>query len=239
MRRELTTLSELARLGFARLGSVRERLEELEGLVGAGDDILDLLGGTADPDQALDALLRLARQHPDAVRATLGSAGATRRLLLVLGASTGLADFLHRRPEALEVLALPMTDLPEPEELRADLLDAVGAGQDGVAALSGDEGRIALRTRYRRQLLRLAAWDLGQPRPLDAVQPVTAVLADLAAAALDASLAVARADAARPGPGRSKPEDIAGTRLAIIRMGKAGARGPNHGRGGDGIFRGG
>ncbi|WP_210481237.1 bifunctional [glutamine synthetase] adenylyltransferase/[glutamine synthetase]-adenylyl-L-tyrosine phosphorylase [Naasia sp. SYSU D00948] len=230
MRRELTTLSELARLGFADLGSVRGKLDELESLVGTGEDLLPLLGGVADPDQALDELLRLARRHPGEVTAALSSAGAARRLLLVLGASAGLADFLSRRPEAFAALAEPFLELPAAEEIRADLLDAVGAGEDGVAALIGDEGRIALRARYRRLLLRLAAWDLGQDRPVEGIQPVTAMLADLAAAALDAALAVARADAARPGagPGRFRPEDIAATRLAIIGMGKAGARELNY-----------
>ena len=64
MRRELTTLSELARLGFAQLGSVRSRLAELGDLVGADEELLPLFGAAADPDQALDELLRLARRHP-------------------------------------------------------------------------------------------------------------------------------------------------------------------------------
>lgn len=228
MRRELTTLSDLARLGFAQLGTVRARFDELEALVGESDDLLPLFGAVADPDLAVDALLRLARRDAQAVAAALGSPGATRRLLLVLGASTGLAEFLARHPDALGALAYPLTELPSPEELREDLLDAVGADARGVASRHGDAGRTALRVRYRRQLLRLAAWDLGQLRPLEAVHAVTVVLADLAAAALDASLAVARADAARPGPGRLPSEHVAATRLAIIGMGKAGARELNY-----------
>ncbi|BDZ46794.1 hypothetical protein GCM10025866_27030 [Naasia aerilata] len=230
MRRELTSLSDLARLGFARLGSVRAQFDELDALVGdgGGDDLMPLFGAVADPDQALEALLRLARAHPDRVRRTLGSAGATRRLLLVLGASSGLADFVQRRPEALEALEAPLTELPTADDLRAGMLAAVGAGEDGIATVAGEPGRVALRVCYRRELLRLAAWDLGQPRAVEAVQAVTAVLADLAAGALDASLAVARADAARPGPGRAARDDIANTRLAIIGMGKAGARELNY-----------
>lgn len=228
MRRELTSLSELAKLGFAQLGGVRGRLAELDELTGLDVDILPLLGAAADPDQALDLLLRLVRRHPAEVTAALGSAGTTRRLLLVLGASTGLAEYLMRRPEALAALREPLTTVPTAEQLRADLLQSVGAGEDGVATLSGDPGRIALRARYRRHLLRLAAWDLAQEDPVQTVRPVTAMLADLAAAALDASLAVARADAARPGAGTYPPARIAATRLAVIGMGKAGARELNY-----------
>ncbi|MCU1437241.1 MAG: glnE [Naasia sp.] len=231
MRRELTTLSELARLGFAELGTVRDRLIELEAITGSSaESVLPLLGTVADPDQALDALLRLARRHAAEVTAALEPAGTTRRLLLVLGASTGLAEYLMRRPEGFEALARPLDAVPTAQQLRADLLGSVRADDAGVAALGGDEGRIALRARYRWHLLRLAAWDLAQAEPLQAVQPVTGMLADLAAGALDASLAVARADAACPGagPGRFTPEQIAATRLAIIGMGKAGARELNY-----------
>ncbi|HEY8589268.1 MAG TPA: bifunctional [glutamine synthetase] adenylyltransferase/[glutamine synthetase]-adenylyl-L-tyrosine phosphorylase [Naasia sp.] len=230
MRRELTSLSELARLGFAQLGSVRERLAEVEELTGSDADLLPLLASAADPDQALDLLVRLARRHPVEVGATLGSAGTTRRLLLVLGASAGLAEYLMRSPDGLEALREPLSAVPTADQLRADLLESVGAGDDGVATVTGDAGRVALRIRYRRHLLRLAAWDLAQADPVQAVQPVTGILADLAAAALDASLAVARADAARPGagPGTFSSERIAGTSLAIIGMGKAGARELNY-----------
>src|SRR3712207_3179316 len=150
MRRELTTLSDLARLGFSDLGGVRGKLEELEALVGTGEELLPLFGGVADPDQALDELLRLARRHPAEVTTALSSAGAARRLLLVLGASTGLADFLSRRPDAFSALAEPMPTPPTPEELLADLLDAVSADEQGVAALEGDEGRVALRVQIGR-----------------------------------------------------------------------------------------
>jgi glutamate-ammonia-ligase adenylyltransferase len=81
---------------------------------------------------------------------------------------------------------------------------------------------VALRVRYRRHLARLAAWDLAQTDPLAAVDHVAAALADLAGAALDASLDVARREVRFP------PVEIAATRLAIIGMGKAGARELNY-----------
>ncbi|BDI22905.1 bifunctional [glutamine synthetase] adenylyltransferase/[glutamine synthetase]-adenylyl-L-tyrosine phosphorylase [Herbiconiux sp. L3-i23] len=230
MRRELATLSELARLGFTELGEVQQRLLEVESLTGeSADALLPLFGSAADPDAALAALLELLRRHPDPMKPVLASEASASRLIVVLGASRGLADFLLRRPEQLEALTEPYTGRPEPDELTDDLLAAVDAA-NGVATVSGDAGRVALRVRYRRQLLRLAAWDLSQPRSLDALQTVTEILADMAAAALEASLAVARADATRAGagPGVFTAEEIASTSLAVIGMGKAGARELNY-----------
>ncbi len=76
--------------------------------------------------------------------------------------------------------------------------------------------------RYRRQLARLTAWDLVQSDPLVAVSIVATALADLAGAALDSALAVARRDSKFPAA------EVAATRLAIIGMGKAGARELNY-----------
>ncbi|MFD1713730.1 bifunctional [glutamine synthetase] adenylyltransferase/[glutamine synthetase]-adenylyl-L-tyrosine phosphorylase [Amnibacterium flavum] len=230
MRRELANLTELARLGFTELGEVHGRLDELTTLLPT--DVVPLLpsfGPAADPDAALTSLLMLARRHPDAVASTLESPASASRLILVLGASSGLAEFLLRHPEQLVALREPFTSRPDADELRASLLESVGA-VDGVATIAGDDGRTALRVRYRRHILQVAAWDLGQPRPLDALQAVTEILADLAGAALEASLAVARADATKPGngPGTFRAAEIAETCLAIIGMGKAGARELNY-----------
>ncbi|THG32941.1 bifunctional [glutamine synthetase] adenylyltransferase/[glutamine synthetase]-adenylyl-L-tyrosine phosphorylase [Naasia lichenicola] len=231
MRRELMSLTEMAKLGFADLGTVADRLVELEELGRTpSEELLSVFGDSADPDQALDWLISLGRRHPDALRSTLASAGVTRRLVRALGASSALGEFVLRHPEQIAALGEPIVTPPTPEELTDDLLASVGAQPTGVATVGGDKGRVALRVAYRRQLLRLAAWDLGQPRPVDAIHVVTAALADLASAALDASLAVARLDATRrgTGPGVFSAEVLAQTRLAIIGMGKAGARELNY-----------
>ncbi len=68
----------------------------------------------------------------------------------------------------------------------------------------------------------LAAWDLEQADGIAVVDQVAASLADLAAAALDAALALARRASRFPA------EEVASTRLAIIGMGKAGARELNY-----------
>jgi [glutamine synthetase] adenylyltransferase / [glutamine synthetase]-adenylyl-L-tyrosine phosphorylase len=230
MRRDSTGLSELAKAGFADLGGARDALGEAAELAGLPvADLLPLFPRAADPDGALHALSRMLRTHDEPVRALLAESGAARRLVSVLGASSGLADFLHRHPDELASLAEPLEGLPDAAMLRADLLDAVGA-VDGYAALTEDAGRKALRIRYRRHLTRLAAYDLSRPEPLAAVEGVTAFLADLAGAALEASLAIARAQvsAGGRGPGRFSREEVDGTLFAVIGMGKAGARELNY-----------
>ena len=64
--------------------------------------------------------------------------------------------------------------------------------------------------------------DLEQPDQLAAVEAVGTALADLAGAALDGALAIARSQSRFPAA------EVAATRLAIIGMGKAGARELNY-----------
>lgn len=210
MFRHQTTLTDLARLGFSELGATNERLSVLD-----SDESIELFQFAADPDQALRLLIGLRESAPDHVARVLADVGATTRLVRVLGASEGLGDFFLRHPEQLDVLQTPLVRLPTPHALVESLVGSV----DG---LRGEAGWSALRIGYRRWLAAIAAWDLEQSNPLMAVDLVAAALADLAGAALDASLAVARRDVAFPA------DQIAGTRLAIIGMGKAGARELNY-----------
>ena len=210
MSRSRTTLTELARLGFAALTESGRRLDELD-----RPSLTPLFALAADPDQALAGILKLRERNAAAVDAVLDDEDAAARLILVLGASTGLEAFFVRNPAELAAFALPLTDPPTAEALRDDLVAATGD-------LRGEQGWIALRVRYRRHLARLAAWDLSRHSAVDALERVAATLADLAAAALDASLAVAGRDVPFPA------EQVAATRLAIIGMGKSGARELNY-----------
>ncbi len=205
MQRSQSTLTELARLGFANLTVARERLDGIDAR------FAPLFASAADPDQALAAFLDLAPR----IGGVLEDDRVAERLVRVLGASAGLADFLRRHPAEARVLGEVGRVLPPAAELSASVRGA-------VEGLRGEEAVSALRTRYRRELMRIAAWDLEQPDPLAAVSAVAASLADLAGAALDASLDVARASATFP------PEEVEATSLAIIGMGKAGARELNY-----------
>ncbi len=207
MSRNQTTLTELARLGFAELGESSARLSELD-----SPELIPYFASAADPDQALRLLVSLRESAPAAVAAVLKTPDASARVIQVLGASSGLGQFFERHPDELGSLTSALLVPPTAAEYGADLLSVV----DGLV---GDPACVALRVRYRRHLAQLTAWDLAQADPLAAVDRVAAALADLAGAALDAALDIAR---------RSVPDPEGDTKLAIIGMGKAGARELNY-----------
>jgi len=196
----------------------------------ATEALVPALAESADPDQALLSLAKIAGAvEPDAVRrdrlaAALAEDGPARdRLLAVVGASVALGDDLSAHPEHLDVVLddAPGTGVPV-AEVRAELLAAVGADPDAavpVAGVGGPAGVDAMRRAYRRRLLRIAATDLTSGEPLSRLPGVAAALADLAAAALEASLALARAELDDHG---------ASVRLAVIGMGKTGGRELNY-----------
>jgi glutamate-ammonia-ligase adenylyltransferase len=232
---------------------------------GLDDVLIDAFALAADPDLALAALARMpddremaaVLRHDPRLRA---------RLIAVLGASRALGDHLARHPGHWRVLCSASPDPtaprsaspdptaprsaspdptappngdglgpPEPGEVRAGLLAAVGARPEDaepvagtVASAGGAAGGadpvVALRVAYRRRLLPLAARDLTGEAPLD---QVAAELADLAAGVLEAALAVARA---------AVPPGSAPCRLAVVAMGKCGARELNYASDVDVVF---
>ena len=214
------------------------------------DPLVTAIAAAADPDLALVGLARLfgATAGKDALRAALRAEQDFRdRLTAVLGVSAGLADHLARHPEDAEILRGVITR-PEDAELRAELLRAVGADSadpdsadpdsadpdsadpDGPVA-TGREPTAALAAAYRRRLLHLTARDLTGAASVDEVGEE---LAGIAAAVLEAALAVARAElAGGPGPaGASR----APCRLAVVAMGKCGGRELNYASDVDVIF---
>lgn len=234
-----TGLTGLARAGFSDLARADAQLGELVDLIGADRvELVDAAEAAADPDGAVDALVRIARRDAGVV----GTALARRAdaVWAVLGASNGFADFYARHPGELLDLAGDGDGLPTRDELVTALLDSVES-TDGFAD-SGDEaawGR--LRVRYRRMLARIARFDLTASDPALVLHAVAAALADAAGAALEASLAVARTRLVEgvPGAGRFSRDEVAATRLAIIGMGKSGARELNYVSDVDVIFVGG
>ncbi|MBL7497879.1 bifunctional [glutamine synthetase] adenylyltransferase/[glutamine synthetase]-adenylyl-L-tyrosine phosphorylase [Frankia sp. CNm7] len=202
----------------------------------ADDPMIAELARAADPDRALAGLDRLV----DALDASVGPAGpargsgssqlwtvlaerpgARRRLAAVLGASLALADHLAAHPADWRILADDevIATAPDGATHRARLLAAVGADPAHPRPRARDDGPEvldALRVAYRRALLVLAARDLTDTVT---IEDATAELADLAAAALDAALAIARAGLAPSAPP---------VRLAVVGMGKCGGRELNY-----------
>jgi glutamate-ammonia-ligase adenylyltransferase len=226
-----TLAGHLAAMGFADTARARALLADL-GLTAAGPGslLLDALARSADPDLALTSL---ARMTPDSelLQALEDDAALRDRLVSVLGASAALGAHLGRHPSDWRLLAgpAPFPDGMALAGLRASLLAAVGApaGERPAADRKVADGRDAptrLRIAYRRQLLRIAASDLTGAATLDEVM---AALADLTAAALDAALAIARSEL---------PPGAPPARLAVIAMGKCGARELNYASDVDVIF---
>ncbi|MGW3136726.1 bifunctional [glutamine synthetase] adenylyltransferase/[glutamine synthetase]-adenylyl-L-tyrosine phosphorylase [Streptomyces sp. NPDC001139] len=209
--RRSSTFTRLLRHGFTD-ASAAERLLDSDELMPVRNDpvLLEALGATADPDQALLGLVRLLEAQPDPTGRrelldTLIAAKPLRdRLLGVLGASVALADHLARHPRDWHALVTyePRDLHPGVEEFERGLAEA------------GDP--VSLRVAYRRCLLSIAARDVCGTTN---VAETAAELADLATATLRAALAIARAAA---------PEDAALCRLAVIAMGKCGGHELNY-----------
>ncbi len=220
-------LSELARFGFVDLSGTIGKLDELVRLVGdSGRSALAALGSAADPDQALVALLNLASAQPSKVKSLLKKDDSARRLCLLLGASTALTDFIMRRPEQLSAFEKAPA-LSRLEDLKSEVVNSVQpllvAGFDSPSVWS------ALRVAYRRELLKIAIFDLSQT-DVQAGQPaVAAALADIAAAAIEAGLLIARAELKLSNEhGVFDEMEVDSTQLAGIAMGKCGARELNY-----------
>ncbi|BCT75960.1 glutamate-ammonia-ligase adenylyltransferase [Sinomonas cyclohexanicum] len=201
---------------------------ELEGL--EMEALLEGLASAPDPDGALLALVRLIERTPVARALVEAGPGRSEPMFRLLGASEALGEFLIRHPEHSDVFNQPVSPEPvgaDPGALRESLLRSVGADPGSarpVAAATGPEAYAALRIAYRRHLCELALRDLGSASPTDFLPTAAAELSDLAGAALEAGLAVSRAEA-EASFGR---EDVAAVALAVIGMGKCGARELNY-----------
>ncbi|KHL03109.1 bifunctional [glutamine synthetase] adenylyltransferase/[glutamine synthetase]-adenylyl-L-tyrosine phosphorylase [Sinomonas humi] len=201
---------------------------ELEGI--DEEVLLEGLGVAPDPDSALVALVRLLEKAPRLRETVEAGLSRSEPLFRLLGASEALGDFLIRHPEHLDVFDTVPSAEPQgadPVALRASLLHSVGGDPSArrpVASSVGSEGWEALRVSYRRHLCELAIRDLGAASPTDFLPAAAAELADLAAGALEAGLAVARAEAAVT----FGAEAVDAVALAVIGMGKCGARELNY-----------
>ncbi|MBE1513659.1 bifunctional [glutamine synthetase] adenylyltransferase/[glutamine synthetase]-adenylyl-L-tyrosine phosphorylase [Nesterenkonia halotolerans] len=252
------THRDLIAAGFQELERASGFLadEHLSGLDAAV--LVRTLHYAPNPDQALLLLIRLVERAGDVCDLfTDDTDGVYLRavpLIRLLGASEALGEFLVRRPENCDLVfeiadtleadrderqhhhtpddaaALADPAVTEPEVLRARLLESVHAypaaetpSAELTEEFTAKEAGVALRRAYRRELTALALADLSAADPA-AYQPlVSRQLADLAAAAIDAALAVSRAElTVRNG------RTAATVELAVIGMGKCGARELNY-----------
>ncbi len=217
MARERSTgLSELASFGFVDLDQAQEKLSTLAAQLGLSESsLLEPLGSTQDPDQCLELLARLTRDNNPKIKAISTNQAAFARLCKILGASVGLFEFLAREPAGLDVF------IQEP---------ALPTEQASLGVLTNAATNVsAIRVAYRKQLLKIAIFDVSSQDPVGAIGEVARALADLAAAAIEAGLILARAELSDDtNPVHYPKKDVANTRIAVIGMGKCGARELNY-----------
>ncbi|MDY3126641.1 MAG: bifunctional [glutamine synthetase] adenylyltransferase/[glutamine synthetase]-adenylyl-L-tyrosine phosphorylase [Corynebacterium sp.] len=211
------------------------------------------LAAAGDPDLALNTLVRLfaglseAGEDPAALtKAMLADEPLRIRLIALVGASTAMGDHLVANPKLWSELALPLptkVDMlqqllgvikAEPASYTSDVddpaladLSTVGTYRAGIAE---KEVKSALRSRYRTLMMRIASHDLAgtfysrkgqsERQPLVPFKKVTELTTALADAALTAALALA----VRVVFG----EDPLTMTLAVIAMGKCGAKELNY-----------
>ena len=237
--RPASRAGRLARLGFAdparadalldnpALAGLSDPLDEV-----FGDGLPDALSQVADPDLALLGLVRLMEslgkldiddERPgvggtdrggDLIAALRHPGPGRDRLLAVLGASSALGDHLATHPGHWRCV----TDATRQsaEQRRDALVTAVTSTGTSTGTMPAYD---ALRVAYRRNLLGIAALDLTAQRAVDELPPTAAALADLAVAALEAALVIARGEV---GPAADA------CRFAVIGMGKCGGRELNY-----------
>jgi 2-succinyl-5-enolpyruvyl-6-hydroxy-3-cyclohexene-1-carboxylate synthase len=120
-------LSELARYGFVELEATVAKLDQLVTAVGdSGRSALAELGLSANPDQALNALLDLSAIDRSTVKKLLGKTDSAARLVRTIGASSAMVDLLRRRPELLAIFDSKESKLPDLYELRKRFTTALG-----------------------------------------------------------------------------------------------------------------
>jgi glutamate-ammonia-ligase adenylyltransferase len=233
------SLLELARLGFTDLDATIQKLDALVGLAGDGGRVaLGSLSKSANPDQALNALLDLGQIDAKQLKNLLKRSESADRLCLVLGASTALVDFVKRHPQSLELFDKAITSLDSQEVMTERMRVAVAGTVAGAVAkkqqnpdspFGSDSVWNAIRVEYRRELLRIAIYDLSADTPWQVLQTVAAALADSAGAAIECGLDLARAELTHSREfGVFTPQEVASTNLAVIAMGKCGARELNY-----------
>lgn len=223
------TVRDLIHAGLQDLDQARRSFDELR-RAGLDDQRLGLalraLGNACDPDTALRNLtdIVLAQQSQQSrLMDILPDEPAFGRLMTVLGASDAMGKMMRFRPELVEAASIDRCGSRHfgAAERRAHILTAVGADPGDaapVASLPIAQAATGLRAAYHRQLAAVMAMDVTAAEPISVQPQVSRALSDLADAALEGALAIAR-------------HEVAGSercRFAVIGMGKLGAQELNY-----------
>ncbi|NEG72825.1 bifunctional [glutamine synthetase] adenylyltransferase/[glutamine synthetase]-adenylyl-L-tyrosine phosphorylase [Bifidobacterium ramosum] len=221
---------ELIHAGLQDLDNAREQFGKLVA-DGVGEPrlraLLVALEKACDPDVALRNLVDIINAMQSQGRPLseiLPDDKAFARLIAVLGVSDAMGKFMRFRLDLVEAAASDACNshLFNHDQRRDHVLRSVGADPTDrdapTATLDLADATTALRRTYRKQLAAIIAQDTTADDPI-ALQPrISEELSDLADAALEGALAIAR-------------HEIDGSehvRFTIIGMGKLGARELNY-----------
>lgn len=221
---------ELIHAGLQDLDIARTQFDKL---VADGVDeprlrmLLTDLEKACDPDMALGNLVDIINALQSQGRTLdeiLPDEQSFARLVAVLGVSDAMGKLMRFRLDLVEAAASDACNshLFNHDQRRAHVLEAVGADPNErnmpVATLDLAEATTALRRTYRKQLASIIAQDTLADDPI-ALQPrISEELSDLADAALEGALAIARHEV----------DGSEHVRFTIIGMGKLGARELNY-----------
>ena len=200
-----TQLARLARMGFANTQTCQDLLTNNPSL----DSKLEFIKDSPDPDAALSALAKITSSGGFDIDSLTDE--DFRTLATLLGSSMAIAEHFERHPSHINY-ALETTDVPTASQMQTDLLSS-------VSTLQWDEALLALRVAYRRQVCAIASVDLRAGNESTAILPgIAQALSDLADAVIASALVVARSNVTNDDK----------VRLAVIAMGKCGARELNY-----------
>lgn len=216
--RTATAAGALARRGFSHATRAAQLVESLAARHPDPDHWLGIIAQGADPDLALQGLVALDEVTPELLAEVFAEPAWLTRLTSVLGGSLALNQHLRAHPDLVRELATEPAR-PSRDELEAAVAARLGArGRLADLVLTDPEAPDRLRLANKAELLRIAARDLGHPEPAAIVDQVADDLADLADVVMASALAIARAQV----PGHER------VRLAVLAMGKCGARELNY-----------
>jgi glutamate-ammonia-ligase adenylyltransferase len=193
-------LPDLTRRGFRDSAAATVLIEQ----IGAAAPLVEQIVSVASPDTALVSLADIAeRMGAAALHELLADDVLRQRLLVVLGTSRALGEFVARHPEFVSDLAT--------DQLSRTPLSVETMREQMASATDADSLRVA----YHRKLLHVAARDLTAHTSF---AESSAELSDLAVATLGAALEIARAD----------EDDADACLLTIMAMGKTGGHELNY-----------
>lgn len=217
--------TRILRAGFRDSQGAAEMLTELGGVLDLGDTVVLSLFEPFDPEPevALRELISLFEHQPELAAAWRDDLTKLRSVVSLFASSSRLVELVRRHPDVVDEMHAESHELPSTSGMRTRMLDA-------VAGFEGEDATARLRLRYRVELAKIALYDLRLPQPAVSLHRIGEALADLASVTIDVALMLARDELSAPpsGFGRFPAEEVDNVRLAVIGMGKCGARELNY-----------